>query len=92
VPCQEVRFPEGSVEELLSQIELMDTEMVCSGSFRTEAMFRADLRSLLDGQPMTAFQLDWNTYMRWCEQREKDIERLMRCSRWKRILKWLKLA
>lgn len=80
LPCHEMRFPLGSAEEMISTIELMDTEMICFGSFRTEEMFRADLRSLLDGKPMTAFKLDWAAYERWCEDRATQ-ERKWRESR-----------
>lgn len=77
---RQVVLSENSAEEMISTIELMDTEMVCSGSFRTEEMFRADLRSLLDGKPMTAFKLDWAAYERWCEERATQ-ERKWRESR-----------
>lgn len=77
----EITFPRDSPEDWLSRIELMDSEMRCSGSFRTEEMFRADLNSLLAGEPMTAFVFDWGKYDAWCDQRTKDINRLMKWSR-----------
>ncbi len=66
-----VEFPENSVEDMILHVELMDSEMKCSGSFRSEAMFREDLKSMLAGEPMTAFELDWDKYMEWCRSMEE---------------------
>lgn len=87
----EIVFPRDSPEDWLCHIELMDSEMCCSGSFRTEEMFRADLKSLLAGKPMVAFALDWGKYTAWCDQRTKDINRLMKWSRpwYVKVFDWI---